>query len=92
MVSKRTKPKLVISTTVLLPDGRLLANKFRSRNPHHQFLCKSSSSRGGQSHMHTENVLANHAMGIQALGCVWTLAFTILNVDCGTDGFRISDV
>jgi hypothetical protein len=26
----------------------------------------------------TENVLANHAMGSQALGCVWILAFSIL--------------
>jgi hypothetical protein len=26
----------------------------------------------------TENVLANHAMGNQALGCVWILAFSIL--------------
>lgn len=54
MVSRGTKPKLVIGTTVLLPNGRLLANKFGSRNSHHQLLWKSSSGRRGQSHMHRE--------------------------------------
>ena len=40
----------------------------------------------------TENVLANHTMGSPALGCVWILAVFHSEIDCGTDGFRISDV
>ena len=76
MVSKGTKPKLVIGTTLLLLNGRLLANKFGSRNSHPTSLEKLLWQR--RSAAYAENVFVNHAMGSPALGCVWILAFPIL--------------